>query len=285
MKLLSKLVTDRTVSVLLAGIPPMQANDTHPNFQRILDALAAQNYEALPDLFSVANAVRKYAAGLDVRGGAVFLDGEALAGPIVQRIIDNANNGRSNEWLANFQRSLKLNPSRRIREQLYAFIEKSTNIGINDAGNIVAYKVVRQWGTIAPGADAPTEFVSIHDRTTRHDLGQVVSMPRHDVDDDPTRTCSYGLHACSEGYLANFGGGSDDWVVAVEIKPENVVSIPTNYDFAKMRCCEYKVIAVLGPQVDIVKSPPNLDDYDYGDDDLIYDDGDYNDDVDDGYSR
>lgn len=275
MRLLSKLVTDRTVSVLLSGKPPMQANDTHPNFKRILDALDAGDYDSLPDLFSVANAVRKYADGIEVRGGAVFLDGEALGGLIVQRIIDNAGSGRSNDWLVNFQRSLKLNPSRRIREQLYAFIEKSANIGINDAGNIVAYKVVRQHGNIAPGADAPTEFVSIHDRTTRHDVGQIVSMPRRDVDDDPTRTCSQGLHACSEGYLANFGGGSDDWVVAVEIKPENVVSIPTDYDFAKMRCCEYKVIAVLGRQADIVKAPPNLDDYDYGDD---------LDEVDDGYS-
>lgn len=283
MKLLSKLVTDRTVSALLAGKPPMQANDTHPNFQRILDALEAGDYDALPDLFSVANAVRKYADGLEVRGGAVFLDGDALAGPIVQRIIDNAGAGRKNNWLVNFQRSLARNPSRRVREQLYAFIEKSSSIGINDAGNIVAYKIVRQYGEIAPGVDAPTTFVSLHDNRTRHDLGAVVSMPRHDVDDDPTRTCAHGLHACSENYLNSYGGESNDWVVAVEIKPENVVSIPTDYDFSKMRCCEYKVIAVLGRKADIVKSPPNLDDYDYGDDNWVTEE--WEDEVYDGYSR
>lgn len=271
MKIISKLVTDRTVFVLLEGHKPMQANDTHPNFQRIRDALDAGDFEALPNLFSLTSAVRNYANGVEVRGGAVFLDGQALGGPIVERILDAINTNRKSDWLINFQRSLLQNPSRRIREQLYAFIEKSESIGINDAGNIVAYKVVKQYGT----GDAPTTFVSLHDNATRHDLGTVVRMPRHDVDDDPERTCSHGLHACSEGYLSKFGGGSSDWVVAVEIKPENVVSIPIDYDFSKMRCCEYKIIQVLGKQRDIVQSPPDLDDLDYQDNDFYEEDDGY----------
>lgn len=261
MKLLSMMVTDRTVSVLLAGHPPLQANNTHPNFDKIVAALDAGKYEDLPDLFSVVNSIRKNfsQSGLEVRGNAVFVDGEAVGGPIVNRIISYMNAGRKPEWLANFQRSLRANPSYRIRDQLYAFIERSENIGINELGNIVAYKIVR---ALDPYHEAPLEFVSHYDNQTRHDLGTVVKMERREVNDNPEQTCASGLHACSEGYLGSYyGGGPGSWVIAVEIKPENVVSIPSDYDFAKMRACEYKVIAVIGRVDEVVRTKPSLEKY------------------------
>lgn len=275
--LLSKLVTDNSVSVLLVGHPPLSATSSHPNFTKIVDALDSGNYDELPNLFNPAKAVREYAPGLEVVGNSVRLDGVTLGGPIVTRILSAIGAGRSPDWLVNFQRSLALNPSRRVRDRLYAFLEAGQKIGINDFGHIVAYKIVKA----LPGqGDEPTQFVSHHDGKTRHDIGQVVSMPRSEVDDDPERTCSYGLHACSEGYLNAYGGGSDSWVVAVEIKPENVVSIPVDYNDSKMRCSEYKVIARIGKRDEIARADaaPDLDDYSEEADYFDYDE-------DDGYAN
>ena len=57
------------------------------------------------------------------------------------------------------------------------------------------------------------------------------------------QTCSYGLHFCSEGYLRHFGG---DRVVILKINPRDVVSIPTDYNNTKGRCCRYEVIGEVG---------------------------------------
>jgi hypothetical protein len=69
------------------------------------------------------------------------------------------------------------------------------------------------------------------------------------VDDDANRTCSSGLHFCSQDYLSHFGG-SDSRVVIVKINPRDVVSIPTDYDFSKGRCSRYEVIGEVGVNVE-----------------------------------
>ena len=121
--LLSKLITDNSVSVLLSGYRPFSATAAHPNFAKIVATLEAGDYDKLPDLFNPANAVREYAPGLEVQGNSVRLDGETLGGPIVTRILDAIRDERPADWLVNFQRSLAANPSRRVRERLYAFLK------------------------------------------------------------------------------------------------------------------------------------------------------------------
>lgn len=266
MKLICRTITPRSIFVLLDGLPPMQANDTHPNFNKIKATLDAGDYAALPDLFNSAKAISSYGSGVfEVRGNAVYIDGEVASGAIVQRILDAIHEKRDPTMFVQFQAKLKANPSFRIREQLFGFIENSQSIGLNDAGNIVAFKVVNR--------RADGSLVSIHDGTTRHDVGMVVSMPRSEVDDNPENTCSSGLHACSENYLKHFGGGYDSVVVAVEISPTDVVSVPTDYDNAKMRVCRYKVLSILGTQRDLSERAPDLDDFNtYTHDD---DSGDY----------
>jgi hypothetical protein len=74
-------------------------------------------------------------------------------------------------------------------------------------------------------------------------VGQVVEMERNTVDDDKDRTCSSGLHFCSQSYLAHFGG---ERTVIVKINPRDVVSIPSDYNDAKGRACRYEVIGELG---------------------------------------
>jgi acyl carrier protein len=62
------------------------------------------------------------------------------------------------------------------------------------------------------------------------------------VDDVADNHCSYGLHFCSQSYLQKFGG---DRIVILKINPRDVVSIPTDYNHAKGRCCRYEVIGEL----------------------------------------
>jgi hypothetical protein len=66
-------------------------------------------------------------------------------------------------------------------------------------------------------------------------------MPRNKVDDDKLVGCSYGFHAGTLEYASNFAGGNDR-LVLVEIDPADVVSIPVDCEFQKLRTCRYKVV-------------------------------------------
>jgi hypothetical protein len=67
----------------------------------------------------------------------------------------------------------------------------------------------------------------------------VVSMERNLVDDDQNRTCSTGLHFCSQDYLRSFGG---ERIVILKINPRDVVSIPNDYNDSKGRCARYEIV-------------------------------------------
>ena len=78
-------------------------------------------------------------------------------------------------------------------------------------------------------------------------VGTVVKMDRTKVDDDPQHTCSSGLHVCADSYLDGFADAAQSRTVVVEVDPSNVVAVPYDYNFAKMRVCEYTVLTEVDP--------------------------------------
>jgi hypothetical protein len=122
------------------------------------------------------------------------------------------------------------NPSKRAVDELYGFLEKN-NLPITPDGHFLAYKKVRD------------DYTDVHSGTMDNGVGQIVEMERNEVDDNKDRTCSTGLHFCSQNYLNHFGG---ERIVIVKINPRDVVSIPSDYNDSKGRACRYEVIGELG---------------------------------------
>jgi len=92
--------------------------------------------------------------------------------------------------------------------------------------------------------DTPT-FTDWHTRKSTIMLGEAVTMPREECDNDPNNTCSSGLHVGAPGYVAGFGGNSKtNYILACLVSPMNVVAVPYDYDFEKMRTCEYLPYAI-----------------------------------------
>jgi len=83
-------------------------------------------------------------------------------------------------------------------------------------------------------------------------------MSRHDVDDDRSKTCSYGFHAAAYEYARGFMSG-DDKMVAVKIDPANVVSVPSDYGNQKLRCTRYEVMFEVPGAADIFKGKSFFD--------------------------
>lgn len=75
-------------------------------------------------------------------------------------------------------------------------------------------------------------------------IGQPVTMDRSKCDTNHNNTCSRGLHVAGKSWLSsNYFG---DTGLRVLVSPTDVVAVPPQDSYGKMRCCAYYPVAVVG---------------------------------------
>lgn len=209
------------------------ANANHHRWAEILNCLKAEDYGKAVALLKPVHVIRQFVGrdytSIEVTDHSVLYKGEPLSGPLVDRIFQLRDQGFTIDPLVKFCANLQHNPSYRSREQLYTFLEHN-NMPITPDGCFMAYKRVN------------ADFTDVHSGRFDNSPGSIVEMSRNAVDDDPTRTCSAGLHVCSREYLRSFPG---EKLIACKVNPAHVVSVPTDYNFTKMRVWKYEVVEEL----------------------------------------
>lgn len=229
------ILTANGVVVSLNGVPTPISKSAH-NFNAVVDALKAGDWGAVEDALNLKAFIVKESAGRASIGsdGTVMFDGKVVGGAIASRIFGMFSQGFGVKPYLAFLDNLMDNPSFRAREQLYGFLE-ACNLPITEDGYFLAYKMVRK------------DYKDIYSGSMDNSVGCTLSMPRPQVDDDANRTCSSGLHFCSETYLSSGYGRHDngDKVMVLKINPRDVVSIPVDYNNSKGRACRYEVIGEL----------------------------------------
>lgn len=158
--------------------------------------------------------------------------GQPIENSLAQRMLKLYKEDLDIEPLVNFLTNLQQNPSNRVVEHLYEFLEYG-KIPITSDGCFLAYKAISaDWFSIASGKDG---------KRLRNMIGDTVEMPRNQVDENPDHACSHGLHVCSFEYLPFFAHDNGH-VVVCKINPKDVVAIPRDYNNTKMRVCKYEVV-------------------------------------------
>lgn len=259
------------------------ATDEHPNFRAIVASLIEDDTDtSVLDLFDVA---RQAAAKLtrltervSVADGTVYFDGDRVDDSIAKAILRFAQQG-VDDWkpLVAFMENVAANPNEHSRAQLYDWLVRY-DFTITPEGHFIGYKGVQR--------DPEHGFVSIHrgpavvdgvavNGNVPNRIGAVVEIGRSVVHHDPSVGCSTGLHVGTFDYARSFGRGV---VLECHVNPRDVVSVPTDCGWAKVRTCRYKV-------VDIIEVPYEsaLVGHDYDPDDFDYDD--WDDDWLDAYER
>lgn len=91
-------------------------------------------------------------------------------------------------------------------------------------------------------------------------IGEVISMPRHEGDDDNTRACSRGFHGAEPTLYsyASFG----DKVALMIVNPIDILAIPES---GKFRCCRWFFAAVLDENEDRIVDDDDFHVTDLGD--------------------
>lgn len=202
---------------------------SHPNYSKIIEAVKEADFDNLADLINMTRVIEDFSQGLfEVTNGQVFYDGNPIHSALQDRMLDMIEQDFDVDPLINFIANLMENPSNQAVDQLYGFLEKNL-LPLTSDGHFLAYKSVRE------------DYKDRHTGTFNNSIGSVCEMPRNTVQDNPNVTCSNGLHFCSLDYLNGFYGAGGH-VMVVKINPRDVVSIPTDYNESKGRCCRYEVV-------------------------------------------
>lgn len=225
-------ITDKSVVVFIDGKTHTVSNGDS-RYGDVRNAIRNENFDLIPSLLDLkGKLISESNGGLYLLNGVVRSDRYTIPALLAGRIAKMFSEGFSIGPITAFLENLMENPSESSRNELYGFIE-ACNLPITADGHFLAYKIVTR------------DFKDIYTKTMDNSVGTIVQMNREAVDDDRNRTCSRGLHFCSEGYLGHYGSEHSDQVVIVKINPRDVVSIPTDYDNAKGRACQYEVVEAI----------------------------------------
>lgn len=250
------------VIIAINGVPYISHVES-PNHEAVLEALADKDEETLLALLSIkgraSNMLVDLASeGIEEIAGTYYYKGNDLEMGLSEYLYAALNDGDYSPVVKFIQRLFE-NPNHDTRTRLFSFMEVN-KLPIDSEGRFLAFKAVTD------------TYLDKHTRRINNAPG--VTVPRmswSEVDTDPTNHCSRGYHACSRDYIvgdgAFFFSEGADRVVSVAIAPEDVGSIPDDYNGSKLRCRQYEVLAditdtVIAEQQDVrIRQPGTLDPY------------------------
>lgn len=254
----SKIITLNSITIGYEG-KSYTVLKSSSMYEALLHAIKEERWDDVPGLLTPAKTISNFGNGeFVVENNTLYVldeDGSRIetTDALAKTILFYSENKLPSLPLVRFARKLNKNPSNRSVTQLFNFIEHN-KLTINEDGNFIAYKKVND------------NFTDCHTGKFDNSVGKVVKMQRNKVEDNPEVTCAAGLHVASYDYAFDFSTGV---VVFVEVDPANVVSVPVDYNNAKIRTCEYKVLGVAAGEFKghVWKDPSSVTDEDEDEDD------------------
>lgn len=242
--MISTLVPNKSLTLVTSDYKTITVRSDHPNWNKIMEAFKVKDEASIVKLANMKSVFEDFDSNketIKVVGNSVFYKGTALFGLDVQRILEFSSNGYPKESMINFLEKKLQNPSHRSIEQLYPFLENG-GMPITPDGDFLAYKGVQEnWYSVHSGtltllsgkADGPENKGHIF-----NGIDSVIECPRNEVCDDFDNACAQGLHAGSLDYAKGWGSK----VIIVKINPKDVVCVPKEFSYGKLRCNRYEVV-------------------------------------------
>lgn len=234
-------LTNGTLTVIIdGGSQILTARNDNPKWTEIIEAAKQENETRLLQLLSLKAVVAEYSEGeLTIDASGVLYRGKPLHTVDANRVMAFLREGLPYKPIANYILRKMKNPSARAISEMYPFLEHG-NMPLTPEGKIIAYKGVQNdfYSVHGNKNTVVIQGVVSEDGRILNRIGDVIEVERSSVDDNFNNGCSFGLHAGSLAYAKGWGPR----VVLVEIDPADVVSIPSDCSFQKLRCCKYKVI-------------------------------------------
>lgn len=236
----SFIYVNGVLSLVLKG-KVVQINSDHPSFGLIKKSLATSSEEELLAMLDVNKSMSSYVEKESkgraiVSNGQVYFDNKPVHNAISDRVLSFMKEGLPFSHLLKFMENLDLNPSFKAQQELFDFLEHR-NLPITEDGCFLAYKAVR------------SDWMDKYSGTISNRIGNIIREKRSQVDDNRDKGCSKGLHCGALDYVYGYGSYGDHLII-VKVNPKNVVSVPKECAYQKLRCCEYEVIREFEGELD-----------------------------------
>lgn len=260
---------ETTVSIIMSDGSSYDVRSDHPNFASILATLATcvgdydvvEKSEELLNLVNIATSISDRLTSLSERvstdGNQIYFDGDPVDSSVATYLIralrreglvtglqdrdvrdDAETSNLTWRGIVAFMEKLYQNPSVESIEHLYTFIRRYS-LTIRENGDFIAFKGLRDdYSSIhsGPGIVNDRNFKRAH---LDNSPGNVVKIARSYVDTERKNGCSTGLHAGTLEFARKFSMGK---IVSVAINPRDVVSVPSDCAFQKLRVSRYEVL-------------------------------------------
>ena len=236
------IANDGTVTAIVSG-QTYCFGKSHPNYNKLINHLKNNNIEHFEAAYDIVSHVNSYCEGyVNCTDGSLTWDGIKMPSMFTHTILDMVKQGFPFEPMLNFLDNLSQNPSDHAVVELFDFMENK-NMPITYDGCFLAYKAVKN------------DYKDIYSGTFDNTVGNICSVPRTKVDNNRDNGCGAGLHVGAIDYAKSYGGiDTDDLdggknddggnrLMICKVNPRDVVSVPTDSKFQKLRCCRYEVVA------------------------------------------
>ena len=213
---------------------------------------------------------------VSIANGHFLVDGDVTDNALSRHIMKMLDDGDNNYLnVVKFYENLLQNPSEYSREQLFDWLTATNGFSIDENGYVLGYKYVDENGYSYHAGYAYVDGQLVQGKIP-YARGSIVTMPRADVESDPTVGCSTGLHIGTWNYVAG-----RQHILKVAYNPRDVVSVPSK-ETDKLRVCRLAVLEFMknpeyhkGTSFKGSRFYVDNDDYYYDDnDDYYYDDND-----------
>lgn len=231
------IANDGTVAAVVGG-ETYNFNKSHPNYDKLISHLKNNNVEHFEACYDIVSHINAYCEGyVNCNNGSLSWDGIKMPDMFTGTILDMIRQGFPFEPMLNFLDNLSQNPSDHAIVELFDFMENK-NMPITYDGHFLAYKAVRE------------DYKDIYSGKFDNSVGSICEVPRNKVDSNRDNGCGHGLHVGAIDYAKSYGGidldndgDGGNHLMICKVNPMDVVSVPRDSKFQKLRCCKYEVVA------------------------------------------
>lgn len=193
--------------------------------------------------FSAGQQLRNLSPRVQFNGtDTILYDGDPIEGVIHEHLLALVKAGKPVDSLVNFLDKIAQNPAENSRKQFYDFVIRH-NLTLTPEGDVIFYKGVKlgEDGTPLSIRSGPgiVDGVTFTNSNLPNHKGATVTLPRSYVNADQFVGCAAGLHVGAYDYAV---GWSQGMVLTCRVNPRDVVSVPKDCSYQKVRVCRYEVI-------------------------------------------
>lgn len=233
------IANDGNVTAVVGG-ETYAFGKSHPHYEKLVGYLKSNNVEHFEACFDVVSRINNYCEGyVNCKDGSLNWDGIEMPDMFTGTILDMIKQGFPFEPMLNFLDNLSQNPSDHAIIELFDFMNNK-HMPITSDGCFLAYKAVKN------------DYKDIYSGTFDNSVGSVCEINRNKVNKNRDEGCGKGLHVGAIDYAKSYGGiNLDDEdrgdggnrLMICKVNPRDVVSVPTDSRYQKLRCCRYEVVS------------------------------------------